>query len=475
MFETRIQNSKLAGSLADCMFRRISGCNYEGDFSFISTLRALLMNRNLGNDKITFKCFTHRISLTEDFDVNKLENSIEPNTISYVNISADVMEDEAQLKEKFYNIQAPSFLHEFMDVREFFAKKMACRAFICEESKSAMIVVLQSNTKKHHLAQCIMPKLLPWYFNGTTLSANERAMLYALCERTSVAYSAIIDTICDSPSFHRLSTSAAIIAFKKKNLENQKKDSERKIKDYESLIDKLNMDIVEKLRDLTGENMRLSGILVALESDIETDDELTRFIGQNRDITLLNMSDSELSIMIKSYLDVYDPDAYTSISKNPSAWYWMDSATRTGPFMVRENRKLVLDSIFGHNPVFKLKSYACYNLNVEYNEVRAGRHGMPSAPTDRYANPHLAYASCLGSYRSYINRALNKGDIIGAISQCITSAHSVNVTESATFRHLCRDLFTLNTEVLEGPDGNSYTPLAAYEYLKKQKEATNAK
>lgn len=465
MFETKIQTTKLAGSLADCMFRRISGCDYEGDFSFISTLRALLMNRNIGDDSVSFRYYFYHI---DDLVEEGIDVASQPNSISYINIVADVMSDENELKEKFFNFSIPERMHEFVDVREFFAQKMACRAFINEEYKSAVIMVLQSNIKKHHLAQCIMPKLLPWYFNGTMLNTHERALLYSLRDRTSTAYTTTLNAICDSPSFHRLSTSAAIISFKRKSLENQKIATENRIKDYNDTIDRLNNDIVTQLRNLNGENMKLSGIMIALESDIDTDDELSRFISQNRDITLLNMSDNNITILIKSYLDIYDPEAYTSIARNSSSWYWSDSGTRTGPFMNRVNRKLLMDAIFGHNPVFKLKSYACYSLNIDYNEVRAAQHSGSNMPSDRYANPHLAYAHCLGSYRSHINKAISKGDIVGAISQCITSAHSVNVTESATFRNLCRDLFKLETPVLEAQDGQCYTPLAAYEYLVRQ-------
>ena len=90
---------------------------------------------------------------------------------------------------------------------------------------------------------------------------------------------------------------------------------------------------------------------------------------------------------------------------------------------------------------------------------------------DCYANPHLQYHACLGSYRSLINEALGEGNLIAALSRCITSVHSVNVVEAASFAHTCRDLFTdYNRPYLEGPDGKSYTTLQAYQYLCEQEQ-----
>jgi hypothetical protein len=182
-----------------------------------------------------------------------------------------------------------------------------------------------------------------------------------------------------------------------------------------------------------------------------------------------------MRILIKGYLDVFDPEAYKTLARNSGSWYWARTGTIMGPFMRYENRKLVMDAIFGDNPIFKIKTYAKYLLNLDHSEVGSGDHHRNEGEnvSDRYPNPHLYYASCLGSYRSHINRALQRGDLVGAISQCITSAHSVNVTESATFGCLCRDLFTSTNSILEGPDGESYTVLQAYEYLTKQNTQTN--
>lgn len=473
MFETRIQNTKLAGSLADCMFRRISGCDYEGDYSFISTLRALLMNRVTGDSRIEFKVCSFPIIADQDRMTKCLEGCVQTDAISYVSVVRDMTDDEENAKQAFFAFSAPQQLHEFMDVRSFFAEKMACRAFICEESRSAVIMVLSSDIKKHHLAQCIVPKLLPWFFHGSRISVNERSLLFGLRERMPSQYLRAIDNICDTDTFRQRSASAALLAWKRKGLERQKTAAEREINNCNSVIERLNTELLNELRRLNQKNFTLNGILLALESDDNGNDDLAEFIAGNRHVRFMDSGSDNMQFVITGYLDVYDPEAYRSMARNSNCWYWTESAASYGPFMQRAARKLVMDAIFGDSPVFKIKTYGVYTLDIEHNSVSANnRYTAVEGVSDRYANPHLYYASCLGSYRQHINKALQNGDLVGALSQCIASVHSVNVTESATFRHLCYDIFRNDQPILEGPNGQAFTVQQAYEYLTNQNNTT---
>jgi len=470
MFENRIINTKLSGSLADCMFRRINGSDYEGDWSFVATLRALLMSRLQEGDGITFRYFTYDLEHPTEDLANEFAAAAMPNTINYLAVTAPYDISEEENKQKFFSIPIAENFHEFMDVREFFAQKMCCRAFINEQIRSSVIVVLESNIKKHHLAQCIIPKLLPWYFERGKISAVERQLLYGLRDRRDVMYQAAIELLCDTEEFRHRSTAAAFSSYKKKSLEKQKTRAEREISRRQDTIERLNSQLLSELRCLSQDNFTLNGILIALESDVNVGDEFMQFMANNKNVEFIDMDGDQMRIQIKGYLDIYDPEAYRSLARNPNAWYWTNSATSNGPFMVRDNRKMVMDAIFSDNPTFKIKTYGRYKLDLEHGGVSGGgTYEDADTPADRYANPHLYYASCLGSYYTLINKALMSGDMIGAISNCIASTHSVNVTESATFRHLCRDIFERNTPILEGPDGQSYTTKQAYEYLVKQK------
>ena len=468
MFETPIIESKLVGSLADCMFRRINGCGCDGDISFISTMRALLMHVDMGEHTVTF---TNANASIEDMDTQEncealILQHMRPDTITYMSVSAPVAEDAQTAKNRFFEFNAPESAHEFMDVREFFASKMACRAMICEQSRSALILVLSSNMKKHHLAQCMLPKLMPWYFSGVSLSVLQRTLLTALTERYQDTYIRTLEAITDTDWFRSRKSGAAMSAFKRRSLVRKKENIEHKIRNHQSRIESLNSDLVSEMRILSDVNYQLNGVLLAIADEDTGDNDLAEFLAANQNIEILSSDGDTLQFIVKSYLSVYDPDAYASMARNPNSWYWTESSSSVGPFVSRQARKQVLDAIFSDTPVFKIRSFGIYSINCNTNDVNAsgGRYSSHTI-NDRYANPHLYYASCLGSYRPAINRALSNDDLVGAISQCISSAHSVNVTESATFRHLCRDIFRSDGPILEGPGGKLFTTLQAYEYL----------
>lgn len=468
MFETPILRTKFAGNLADCMFRRISGCEYEGDISFISTLRALLMHVDLGDHRVSFRVSDASI---DNFDQEEtchhlIRSNLCADSITYLSVSVPFDVDQNTAKERFFLHAAPEDVHEFMDVREFFAQKMACRAVICEQTRSALIIVLSSNLKKHHLAQCILPKMLPWYFGRTQLSNLQRNLLFSLTSRTPESYSQNIEAISDTDWFRQRTVSASMQAFKRRGMERQKNNTKAEIDSCEARIERINQDLLVEIRRLNEQNMRLNGIMMAMESDENDSGELAEFLAANSDVEIMSMDGDNMQILVKGYLDIYDPDAYASLARNQNSWYWSGTAAPVGVFMSYTARKLVMDAIFSDTPTFKIRSFGLYTLNCNSNDVIAngGRYN-DNVPRDRYANPHLNYASCLGSYRSHIIKQLGRGDIVGAISQCISSAHSVNVTESATFRHLCRDIFVSDQPILEGPEGKLYTTLQAYEYL----------
>lgn len=477
MFENRISNTKLTGSLADCMFRRINGTDYDGDHSFLATLRVLLMNRIPADNHVNLE--RQNINMTEQTAeyLSACVNACnDHHTIYVVNMRYDVVSgNEQQETAKFDGIPFPEAFHEFADVREFFSSKMACRTAINEQTRTVIILILNMNMKRYHLAQCILPKLLPWYFERSRMTANEMALLRSLRELRSAEYERVLDLLCDTDQFRRKHTAAAMASFRKRGLERQKIDSERTINNLNAAIDRLNGEILRELRNLNNENMKLSGILTALNGDDETNDELTQFVASNRNIKMTVSDTDGISFIIRGHLDIFDSESYRTIARNPNAWYWSYGTRHAGPFASKENRKMVTDAIFGVNPVFKLKTCAAFYIDATSNSV-SGRSRYDYGPEyyDCYPNPHIDHNSCLGAHRSPINRAISRGDLVGAISQCISSTHSVNVTESASFHYIFDEIFSNRHAILEDMNGQSYTVLQAYEYLRNQAEQQNA-
>ena len=477
MFENRISDTKLTGSLADCMFRRISGNDYDGDRSFLATLRALLMNRLQSEDEVTLKHYN--IAMTDqsaEWLTSQIAAFSAPNSVYVINMKYNITScNEQEETAKFDSVSFPDAFHEFADVREFFSSKMVCRAAINEVNKITIILVMNMNLKRYHLAQCIIPKLLPWFFNRSRITPNEMALLRSLREIRPAEYERLIDVLCDSEQFRRKHTAAAMSNFRRRGLERQKKDAERAITNYNNTIERLNSDILSQLRLLNDENMKLSGILTALNSDDDASDELTQFISRNRNIKMVVSDRNGLNFVIRGYLDVFDAESYRTLARNVNSWYWSYGTRHGGVFSSREARKKVVDAIFGLNPTFRLKTCAAFHIDPDSNSVNARSHyAFDSDYNDCYPNPHLYYNSCLGSHRTPINRAIHRGDLVGAISQCISSVHSINVTESASFHYIFDDIFSNRHAILEDMNGQAYTVQQAYEYLCNQERQAAA-
>lgn len=476
MFETKIRSTKFTGPLADCMFRRINGSSYEEDVTFLSTLRVLLMNRMQPDDSITLQHVAFGIIKEENVISfsNAVSNHAEPdNQLTIINCTVGDMateEEKATCEELFDSFAAPPDYHEFVDVKAFFAEKMKCRAFVNETKKSAIVVVLNLTMRKYHLIQCITPKLLPWFFSNTILSVLERDLLYSLRSKFAAEYERILLCFCDTEQFRLRSSSAALAVFKRRGLEKQKIDTEQKISSINNNIESYNSELLRFFRQINELNFKLNGILSAMNSEDSSDNELATFLAGNRNIDLISIEEDSMTFAVKGYLDIYDPEIYQNLANNNNCWYWGNMPRVRSWHSTVANRKLLLNAIFGDNPVFKLKTVGVFTLYMDSNTVQARSSGGFYTPyrTEYYPNPHLYHNSCLGAHRAPINRLLSKGDLVGAISQCISSTHSVNVSESASFRYVCQDLFTCDYAVLEDANGQTYTPEQAFRHLRSQ-------
>lgn len=467
MFENKIRETSFTSSIADCMFRRINGNAYDGDVSFLATIRALLMNRVTSDDEVRFAIQEYSASSNEIHGVIDCLSCVSK-TFSVLNLKTDITKEESEFTEALNSIVCPNGFHELEDVRIFFAEKMQCRAFINEELKSVIFVVLHLTIRKYHLMQCIIPKLMPWFFADNKISVKERELLLSLREKRSAQYEQTLVDISSTDAFTTKRTGAAVTAFKRKSLENKKRTSERSINQINHEIESLNNSLVQAFRNLSNENMRLSGIEIAMRSEIDSsDDELMQFLNSNHNIEVVECENSCMRIVVKGYLDIYDPESYRSISRNAGSWYWGPVNSSNREFNSQLARKRLLDAIFGMNPTYKIKTVGIYDINVDYEEVSAGpSRAYANYISSYYPNPHLYHNRCLGMHRGPINRCISRGDIVGAISQCISSAHSVNVTESASFRYVCTELFSsTNDPILEDMNGNALTPMQAYRQL----------
>ena len=92
-------------------------------------------------------------------------------------------------------------------------------------------------------------------------------------------------------------------------------------------------------------------------------------------------------------------------------------------------------------------------------------------------NPHIDEFECMGNYKRTINEALARRDYITALEQCVASAKSLNLHDSAVIGRFISQ-FTHNGgtsyKAIELPDGRVVSPNEAIKWIEDQENAANA-
>lgn len=132
--------------------------------------------------------------------------------------------------------------------------------------------------------------------------------------------------------------------------------------------------------------------------------------------------------------------------------------------------KRLLRAIFV-DEVLKIRLCAAYTLNFATGEY-AGRKGYAFARDiviDHTPNQHIQGFRCLGQNERMIRDSMRQHDYVGAVSACIQSAKSVNVTEDTTCKLMINRLFASDaTKFIQMPDKTTMTPFDAVKWLEEQ-------
>lgn len=451
MFNESLNNSRQTKFLKNECFDNIQSLDFSFDKSIIANLRALLYKRISKDEQIHLR-YNVINSVTNDVF---LKDSASVNTFYFVDFR-DPFEDSLDVFINKY-VQDMKSVDE---ITEFFKGFIKCRVFIARETKTCVCIVLQNSLTKFHLLQVALPKMLPWFFETNPLTQSELKMLSALGGDDFGDYLEKLNALFDY-NFVKLK----MLHKSSDEIFNRARDT--KIKKYEESIcdflDTVN-DLKWKLsnlyKDINEANIVLSALKSAPDNENITRDFIS-FISNNKDIVEYDYNDGIINLNITGYIDVFDVDMYETISSNNDSWLWRH--------VLWENRsdfKKLADSIFTDHPKYKIRTSSVFDLNIDRNEVSVSYRNSDKNMTK---NPHLGYHHCLGQYEEKIIEALGTNDLIGAISICISSLHSVNVTESITFGELIEDLKeNQETRFLEGEDGDFYTPREAFEKLVKE-------
>lgn len=479
MFASRLSNLTLASGLVEAMFPNIRCDDFNGDQTFLATVRALLPSRLPEGEEFLETLVSVGIDSLED-PQQLFFRDAEHHGIRICNLSGISQETaEAVFRRLREPGGLPAGVREMEDVSLFLSQKGVLSLVAVDEARRVAWVFAEGlNTAKWHLVQSLLPRLLPWYFRDHPLSKAELDLLLSLTRRTPDAYQVAVEELSKQYDIRSLRIRDGLAGFEarfeKQELENLSQEIAQRDADLEALRNRF----AQRLRERENLVIRESGLREKIRRAQEPGaSELMDYFLCNQSLHFLSVDGTKLRFVVSGYLDNYDPDAFESIADNPDSYfYYKGSDHYDNPEMTHERTEKLLRAIFQDGRI-KVHTCAAFDLDAGSFHVSALRNfSYPPEFSGCLPNPHLHYHSCLGSNELEILDALRRRDYILAVEACVAAARNMNFTDSTVGEELMESLHSEHAGLwLELPDGTRVTPMDAILWLEEQEETESGK
>lgn len=475
MFNRILDDLTLSSDIAGNVFRNIRGDGYNGDRSFVATLRALLHPR-IGDDVVRMNLTSSNFGRSGMRGVDSKTligasvGDLREGRLQIHNVSASDSED----RKAFFDILDSTdtgFLklfnnyHEMTNIREFVAPAMNARFYTSEEKKNTVIFVESMNTMKWHYIQSFCPRYFKWYFESSPISEEEKSLLQSLVKRSSDDYERIIEEIASKFDMRSYLIESMVGDLERGARRQQLDRIDQNISEVRAKLERYMSQYRDALSNLDDLNVRRIGLVDIINSDVSGESELVDYLKSNKNIDVIGASGSRFEFIVRSYLDYWDQDIFDSAINRKTSSLYTGYGVRNHAFSDADTRKKFLSAIFSETPLLRIKMCGYYNLDIHGDSTSSRGYSYPKNCKDRLPNPHLHRFNCLGNHQIAINEYLRNGDTVGAVEQCVGSCKSINLAEAPTFTYFFEMLFSTNENVIELPDHTSVSPTEALKWL----------
>lgn len=479
MFNKELYNLTLTSDIANDVFPNISGQSFGNDNSFLATLRALVAPHMTSDDTLWLRVRVRndRDSVLKDYSdeegVLQLSNGVENNTIFVCGLNGTESSVATSLKyldsaflKKFNHFESLD------DLRVFSQQQQAnIRFYINKEDRSVAIFIANMNLRIWHYVQSLTTRLLPWYFTEKP-NDEEKAIALSLTNKTATAYEKLIEQIADKYDFRSKKIKQMLDGFETVAKRHQLSNVESSLSNTEQKINRNVSEYMQLIDTRANLMVQRDGLKYQIDNT-NNESEMTDYFICNKHLTPIGVHGSKFEFIVSCYLENFDPEMYSRIAENERSYIYNDYRVSNDAFLPNESRRKLLDAIFSDEPLLKVKMCAYYSIDLNGSVTSSQLYSYPQEFYDRIPNPHLQRHNCLGNHRRNIEECLRNGNTIGAIEQCVASAKSINIGESATFPYFLQTLFASNCKsVIELPDGTSCTPGKALQWLYEQEQST---
>lgn len=491
MFRQIINQNPFLSQEANYCFGNITADSFDGDYSLVSTLRALVAPRMEDGDEIQayFEYHSYSKSFVGSRSVDSIVKELRsPGDEEYLcskggfiyihNLNGTQVDNYAVLeavKSGFTDVY--NGWVQLERVTAFYRKEFYVLCFVNTEAKCVEIFVDNLDVRKLHYLQCSIVAFLPWYFDAQKgISEDEMELIQSLKEKKSAdKYLNALNKIAVQYDFRTAKIKRMLEGFETRF---EKKECDRLTAEIESRnrrIKEYNDAIVSLLRDKNSLNIKLMGLQVKIASG-SNESEMMDFFLRSKNLDVVDVSNTALHFVVKEYLDFFDEDlAERVINNKDSVVYHPNYHDLSGriPF---DDIKLLMTAIF-IDQTLRIKFCAAYKLVLGEEARGVNGHDFGYGYGEYMPNPHIQMHGCLGNYRPKINEFILRSDYIGAVSQCVASCKSLNFGDSVVMGEFMESLYgtrtSLNNKCIELPNGSTVTPKEAIAWLKKQEEESD--
>lgn len=478
MFSKELGSLTLTSDVAERVFGRIKGDRYGNDVSFVATLRALLIPRtHIAEIKLKYSRVDWR---TRDLNNNSIYDIIRygvsrhlaPNGFYITNVnSTEGQNGNDSIFDRFDRdfINHDERFKRMEDLEAFAAKRLRARFYIDESNRRILILAENLNTRSWHFLQSMIPRYFPWFFEDKPLNDIEKQLLASCLSKYAVDYERLIEEIAQAFDMRKHQITSVLGDFEKRAHEYRLNETQRYIQDFRSQISDANLhysNLIARLSELLAQE---TGIQQQINS-LSEENELVEFFTSNKNIIPLTSEGTCFDFIVTGCFENFDPEMFSSFIKNRRSHLFRDYQ-RSDAFKNDNDVELFLSAIFSDEPILRVKVCAYYYLDTRGVVSTRSHFSFPDEYISFIPNPHLQLHSCLGNHKRYIEEALRAGNTIGAITQCISSAKSINLGEGVTVRPFLSSLLSsTHNKYIILPDNSEVTPTEALAWLKEQNE-----
>jgi len=457
MFRHLIQTTAFCNEMANQYFRdKIFGEAYRQDYSFISTLRALVAPRMTDEEESIYFGVTQGASNDRILSEGEIRIFIIPD-------SSDFETFISRHNEQFSAARGWTRVDK---ITVFFRKQFQCVCFIRPVSKVVAIYIAGSLSMRHmHYLQCAIPAMLPWYFSPEDgLSDTEIALIESIRNGELQTYLDILQKIAESMHFRDNYIRKTLDGFENAFERQQLESTRANIKSYDDDLLNLNSQIARVIKRKQDAEIQLLGLETKIAQSSESSEMMNYFLC-NKNLVLVSAQPADMTLVfvVKSYLTYFDEDIAKMMIDNPHSCVNADNISNNSAIAPEQMRKL-MSAIFIDQSL-RIKVCAAYKICLKGGVTGLLNYSFGYEGQNCLPNPHIDTYACLGQYIGIINNLLAKCEYIGALEQCIASCSSLNFGDWTVMSKFMQEMYHNNDTFIELPDGTMVSPEDAVKFL----------